>query len=366
MFDKYRYKYDRANDEYKKFLAKNGISGKNKILSNYLTSGIRVSEEIFPDIYRSIETVLQNLNITDSFDFFITPEITANATCIQLGQKSSIIIINSKLIELLTFDELSFVIGHEIGHHIYCHYSENINFNSSEDIKELILDNSRKMELSCDRIGLLGVKDFDIASNAILKLVSGLGSNYIINDSKVYLKQLRELQNIGIQDEKDKTHHSWLIRMQALKLFSMSLEYNDFINSRNGGKELSKIDDVIEKYLNKLTGIDQNKKETEIYDKAMLFIFTKFLYDSIPFNETQRNIFEIRFGEDKTKKILNLISGSSQDQYKIKCDEHLKKLNSLDRSLRIKFHEEVIKLLGSFNRSLSASESRHFEIELGL
>ena len=98
----------------------------------------------------------------------------------------------------------------------------------------------------------------------------------------------------------------------------------------------------------------------------MLFIFTKFLYDSIPFNETQRNIFEIRFGEDKTKNILNFISGSSQDQYKIKCDEHLKKLNSLDRSLRIKFHEEVIKLLGSFNRSLSASESRHFEIELGL
>ena len=61
--------------------------------------------------------------------------------------------------------------------------------NSSDDIREIILDRSRKMELSCDRIGLLGVKDFNIASMTILKIVSGLGSNFIVNNFKVFLTE---------------------------------------------------------------------------------------------------------------------------------------------------------------------------------
>ena len=366
MFEKFRYKYDIADDEYIK-LYTNGTTDKRQILSNVLDSSIRVSKEIFPDIHQSIAEVMNNLNISgDNFDFFITPAITANAYCIRLDQKSSVVIINSKLIELLSLDELSFVLGHEIGHHIFYHRTENFSMNSSDDIREIILDRSRKMELSCDRIGLLGVKDFNIASMTILKIVSGLGSNFIVNNFKVFLEQLRELQSIGIKDEKDKTHHSWLIRMQALKMFSMSSEYNDFIGSINKGKELNEIDDVIENYLNKLTGIRPDQKQLEIYDKALLFILPKFLYNSFPLNDNERNFFKDRFGKIKTEKISSYITNSSDDQYIVKYNEHIKKINSLDKDLRIKFHKEINDILISFDKELSSSESRLLEIDLGL
>ena len=87
MFDKYRYKYDRANDEYKKFLARKEMPSKNQILSEYLTSGIRVSKEIFPDIHRSIETVIhwrkyivmdKNCVYEDKYFKVINPELPLN------------------------------------------------------------------------------------------------------------------------------------------------------------------------------------------------------------------------------------------------------------------------------------------------
>ena len=231
----------------------------------------------------------------------------------------------------------------------------------------MIKDRSRKMELSCDRIGLLAIKDFDIASTAIIKIVSGLGSKFIINDSKTYLKQLKELKGIGIKDEKHKTHHSWLIRMQALKMFSTSIEYTRFIGYKDNGKSLEDIDKTIETYLNELTGIDPNKQELEIYEQALLFILPKYLYDNFPLDENKTKVFINRFGEDKTKQILNYLSSSSRNQYNLKYDEHIQKIATIiNQSLRTKLFKEVIGLMKLLSENISSNKLRLLEIELGL
>ena len=140
-----------------------------------------------------------------------------------------------------------FVIGHEIGHHYYEHISEPVPEDVDEDLKYYLLDKQRSMELSCDRFGLLCTRDFDIAAKAIIKMVSGLGEEHISNNFKTYLNQIKELKNINIKlnDEKYKSHNSWLFRLQALRIFSTSVEYNEHINEPNGKLSCMDIDKLI-------------------------------------------------------------------------------------------------------------------------
>ena len=49
------------------------------------------------------------------------PDTALNAYCLPLTNKESAIIINSSLVELLDQKEMEYIIGHEIGHHLFSH-----------------------------------------------------------------------------------------------------------------------------------------------------------------------------------------------------------------------------------------------------
>ena len=125
FLDKYKYNKDDPSEfgiDIKKF-KNNSNELDNSHLSNLLTNSVRVSKEILPKVGNAIETVFERIKIENNFNFFVTADNNqANASCSLMSSASRPdIILTSRLIELLSLEELQFVIGHEVAHYVYQH-----------------------------------------------------------------------------------------------------------------------------------------------------------------------------------------------------------------------------------------------------
>ena len=223
FLDKYKYHKDdprefgiEPND-----LKKDSSELDNNHLSNLLTNSVRVSKEILPKVGSAIETVFDRIKIENNFNFFVTADNNqANASCSLMSSASRPdIVLTSRLIELLSLEELQFVIGHEVAHYVYQH-ALYPNHNNVEDrnLKLNILNLSRAAEISADRIGFLACANLEVSLKANFKLASGLSDKHFNFKPSTYLDQLRDLEDLGkSSSELWSTHPSFLIRNQYFK-----------------------------------------------------------------------------------------------------------------------------------------------------
>jgi len=65
------------------------------------TRGLRISEELFPNLYKSIQKINDKLKITNQIIYYLMPDKNHNAYCLPINNKKSAVIINSSLVELL-------------------------------------------------------------------------------------------------------------------------------------------------------------------------------------------------------------------------------------------------------------------------
>ena len=253
FLDKYKYNKDDPSEfgiDIKKF-KNNSNELDNSHLSNLLTNSVRVSKEILPKVGNAIETVFERIKIENNFNFFVTADNNqANASCSLMSSASRPdIILTSRLIELLSLEELQFVIGHEVAHYVYQH-ALYPNYNNVDDrnLKLNLLNLSRAAEISADRIGFLACNSLEDSLRANFKLASGLSDKHFNFKPSTYLDQLRDLEDLGkSSSELWSTHPSFLIRMQSLIWFSMSKEYHEFFDQKKKGSySLSEIDEKLD------------------------------------------------------------------------------------------------------------------------
>ena len=81
-------------------------------------SSLRVQETLLPRFYALCEEVKLKLGYTEEIDFYITSDNTINAHSYRSDdpQRPHIIDINAGMFNLMSDEELKYVIGHEIGH----------------------------------------------------------------------------------------------------------------------------------------------------------------------------------------------------------------------------------------------------------
>ena len=86
--------------------------------SNMEGHSLKVDKELLPDFHRLCHEVKAKLNFEEAVDFYITGDSTVNAFSVAAEEEGEphIVNINSALFDLMTTDELKFVIGHELGH----------------------------------------------------------------------------------------------------------------------------------------------------------------------------------------------------------------------------------------------------------
>jgi len=149
-------------------------------------SYLRVNENNFPDIHDLLEEACKVLNLKKIPPLYIRWDYTINGST--TGSENPIIILNSGTVDLLSPQELLYIIGHEIGHiksgHMLYHEMSmvipvlgNIVGQATLGIGSLVsvgLEAAlfhwyRMSELTADRAGLLACQDQEAVIGALMK-----------------------------------------------------------------------------------------------------------------------------------------------------------------------------------------------------
>ena len=79
---------------------------------------LKVQPELLPDFYNLCHEVKASLHFDEPVDFYITGDATVNAFSLAAEDAGEphIVNIDSGLFDLMTHEELRFVVGHELGH----------------------------------------------------------------------------------------------------------------------------------------------------------------------------------------------------------------------------------------------------------
>ncbi len=317
-------------------------------LSNLLSRSIRVEKEIFPTVGNAIEKVFKRLDLENEFNFFVTADnFQANAACSLMPSASKPdIIITSKLIELLSEEELQFIIGHEVAHYYYQHsLYPNLETASETHLKLNILNLNRSAEISADRVGFIASGSLEKSLRASLKLASGLSEKHLKFSFSTYLDQLREIESIGkSQSELWSTHPSFLIRIQALIWFSMSKEYHEYFDTKKKGVyDLKIIDSKIEKTIKKVVGDELENTNKTIYDRARLFGSLKLFLIDNKFSKEEQVKFADLVGKEKARKAIGWLKLSNPNMLDKKVQEGFTDAAKLLKSDRQNLGKELEK-----------------------
>ena len=348
FLDKYKYYKDDPSEfgiDLKDF-KKNSNELDNSHLSNLLTNSVRVSKEILPKVGKAIETVFKRIEIENNFNFFVTADNNqANASCSLMSSASRPdIVLTSRLIELLSLEELQFVIGHEVAHYVYQHaLYPNHNNVDDRNLKLNILNLSRAAEISADRIGFLACNNLDNSLRANFKLASGLSDKNFNFKPSTYLDQLRDLEDLGkSSSELWSTHPSFLIRMQSLIWFSMTKEYHEFFDiKKKGTYNLSEVDEKLDQKIKKVTGDELEISNKKIYENALIWGSLDIYLSDKKFSKVEQNEFSKRFGKNANKAISLLKISRARDMLDKKIETSFFEASKLLKTEKNRLVEEL-------------------------
>ena len=351
--DKFRYSYDdpsQLNISLKKDPYEKVNDLKSNNLNQLLSTSVKVTKEIFPDINKAIENVFKRLKIENNLNFFVTAnhlQVQASCSAMPLGDSAEIIL-TSKLIELLNEEELQSVIAHEIAHFYYQH-ALYPNANSTKNRVEILnlLNFSRAAEISADRIGFIGCGSLEASLRAMLKITSGLDEKHLKFNFSTYLDQLRELKEIkGDQNLMYSTHPNFLNRMQALIWFSMSNEYNDhFDTGKKGTFDLKTVDDKIYDSIKKVIGDEVEYSNKEVVSRALMWGSIEVFLSDKKFSKKEQEIFKKNFGDKSTESIISLIKISNPKSIQEKINNTFDEASKLLNKDKEKIINELSKLI---------------------
>lgn len=193
---------------------------------------LKVQEELLPEFYALCQEVKQKLKFDEKVDFYITGDSTVNAFSLAAEDEGAphIVNVNSALFDLMSQDELRFVIGHELGHLInkdsalsrLIHFVFPPETRVPVSLQYKIRLHEQLAELVADRYGYIAVEDLGVCVTAFFKMASGLdlakinvSIDALIADNSRRLEYF--LNDKGVSRA---SHPVNPIRVQALNLFA--------------------------------------------------------------------------------------------------------------------------------------------------
>lgn len=237
--------------------------GLERILKvQYTGSNIKVTEKNIPYLYNAVKTACEILDVNMPPVYVTSGPLNACT----IGANEPIIVISNACLSLLTYDELLFIIGHEVGHiksqHVMYHtignilpYLAQMIGNVTLGIGEIALKGVilllynwyRMSEYTADRAGLLTCQNIDAAVSVMAKLSGFPPSCYDELDNNDFLDQAVDFENIvdnGIYEklvkllsELKKSHPWTVLRAKELRAWYDVGEYDKIINVKERKKQ---------------------------------------------------------------------------------------------------------------------------------
>lgn len=189
-----------------------GLIGERRLRYLMLGSAVRVNDQQFRRLNAIYQECVQVLDLPERPELYVaqTPFVNAGA----VGVDRPFIQLNSATIELLSDDELRFILGHELGHILSDHvlyktmlglliqlalvrFGIPIASLALAAIIAALTEWDRKSELSADRAGLLCLQDPWTAYTVIMKMAGGRQVDQM--DITEFIRQAEEYESGGDQ-----------------------------------------------------------------------------------------------------------------------------------------------------------------------
>lgn len=195
-------------------LVKHGIERLFRI--QYTGSNLQLTQRNYPEIFQSLLDACETLSIETPPLLYVEWDDAINASTV--GSEQPLIVISSGCIDRLTTPELSFVLGHELGHikcsHVVYHLMANSICSLGELVGEFTLGIgklltmpvrsalhrwSQMSELTADRAGHLACQDMNSALAVMVKMA---GLPVALNDNLrlgEFIEQARDFEALDFQ-----------------------------------------------------------------------------------------------------------------------------------------------------------------------
>jgi Zn-dependent protease with chaperone function len=185
-----------------------GLFGEKPIRLAFQANAVRVSEKQFPEIWTRYLEVLETMDAQEQYGLYVTQTPLVNAGA--YGMDKPFIVLNSGSVRLLDDEELTYLLGHELGHIMSGHVLyrtmtvlllqlAQLGFPvvgiAARAILVALLEWSRKAELSADRAGLLAVQNPEATLRSFMTRAGGGRPDE--NDLNEFLKQADEYRTSG-------------------------------------------------------------------------------------------------------------------------------------------------------------------------
>ncbi len=212
---------------------------KTKITSNdaYWRSSmeghsLKVQQHLLPDFHKLCMEVKEALDFHEPVDFYITGDSSVNAFSVSAEDENQphIVNVNSALFDLMSDDELRFVVGHELGHLINkdSKLSRLIHFVFPPgaavhiSLQYKIRLHEQLAELVADRYGYMASGKMESCVTAFFKLASGLDLAKMNVSIDALIADNNERLDYFLKDKgfSRNSHPVNPIRVKALHLFA--------------------------------------------------------------------------------------------------------------------------------------------------
>lgn len=170
--------------------------------SKLLQNSIKVTPQQFPDIYEIITTQAQKLQIVNLPQLFVhSSDGIVNAFATRLLHKRYILLlsgITDLMLQRKKYNQLAFIIGHELGHHAAGHFSyfKKLVISPAYIIPFLGAAYHRSREFTADRIGCALIADTEDAQFALVSLACGAVSLTDRASIKQFMQQQDEVFDV--------------------------------------------------------------------------------------------------------------------------------------------------------------------------
>lgn len=224
---------------------------KNELLGR----AVRMNRRQFPHFHDMVVECSETLSIPIP-TIYVVENQSLNAGTFGTNEES-FILMNSRLLDKFTPEQVKFVVGHECGHihnsHVVYHTAAKFMAQgvgiylkyASLPASMALAGWSRRGEITCDRAGLLCCGSLDVALSAMLKIAVGDKLSETI-DLEEYVGQLDDMQQgLGRFSEIMASHPYLPKRVKALQLFAESDYYKAYLGE-SGGRPLDEIDREVE------------------------------------------------------------------------------------------------------------------------
>ena len=236
LFEKLKDHIDvkRVNKE----IAKHEAEGPTGIRRNLLSTSVRLTKGMAPEITKMADECIEKLGVELPLELYVYSGPQFNAACFKPEDDRLYVMFSSSLLEGFNSQELKFVMGHELGHHVYDHHAVPIGYllrGQARPDPQLALELfawSRYAEISADRAGAHCAQDMDAVATSLFKLSSGLTSKIVKFSLDDFVAQADDMQAFDQEPGQGAPQSDWFsthpfspLRVKALKLFEQSKLY---------------------------------------------------------------------------------------------------------------------------------------------